>query len=153
MVVGGVLALCRFDCKEIVAFSTLRQIGFIIFTLSIGLKKLAFFHLITHALFKSVLFMVRGALIHIYHSQDIRLLGLKKIPFTLSLPFLISLISMRGLPFLSGFYSKDAILDSIIFFSSGWVIDLVAILIIGLSSLYSFRILSFILLNKIFPSF
>jgi NADH:ubiquinone oxidoreductase subunit 5 (subunit L)/multisubunit Na+/H+ antiporter MnhA subunit len=113
LLLGSFVALKRYDCKEIVAYSTLSQVGFMIFTLSLNLNNQAFFHLITHALFKSLLFICSGVIIHEFLTQDVRLISLKKIRPTIKIPMLISLLSIRGLPFLRGFYSKDYIIDSL----------------------------------------
>nr|YP_009742195.1 NADH dehydrogenase subunit 5 [Scolytus schevyrewi]QID77578.1 NADH dehydrogenase subunit 5 [Scolytus schevyrewi] len=106
---AGLGASWEYDLKKIVALSTLSQLGFMIFLLSLGSLGPAFFHLLMHALFKALLFMCAGAIIHNQHgSQDIRLMGgvLQAMPFT-STCFIISSSALMGVPFLSGFYSKD----------------------------------------------
>ena len=110
---AGLGANFEFDLKKIIALSTLRQLGLIIRILSIGFWKLAFFHLLTHALFKALLFMCAGAIIHnINNNQDIRLIGglSLHIPLTRSC-FNIANLALCGIPFLAGFYSKDIILE------------------------------------------
>lgn len=110
---AGIGANFEFDLKKIIALSTLRQLGLIIRILSIGFYKLAFFHLLTHALFKALLFICAGAIIHnIMNSQDIRLMGglTFHIPFTSSC-LNIANLALCGIPFLAGFYSKDIILE------------------------------------------
>lgn len=110
---AGLGANYEFDLKKIIALSTLRQLGLIIRILSIGYYKLAFFHLLTHALFKALLFMCAGAIIHnINNSQDIRLIGRLRliIPLTSSC-FNVANLALCGIPFLAGFYSKDIILE------------------------------------------
>lgn len=114
IILSGVGANFEIDLKKIIALSTLRQLGVIIITLSLGLVELTFFHLIRHALFKSLLFLCAGAYIHSYGDiQDIRLLGgvSKIFPLTRFL-FIGCSLSLCGFPFLSGFYSKDMILES-----------------------------------------
>lgn len=111
---SGLGANFEIDLKKIIALSTLSQLGVIIFTLSLGLIELAFFHLLSHALFKSLLFLCAGVYIHgAGDCQDIRLLGgvMKSIPVR-SLFFGCCSLSLCGFPFLSGFYSKDLILES-----------------------------------------
>lgn len=111
---SGVSALVTFDFKKIIAFSTLRQLGLIFRIYCLGLFKLSFFHLLSHAIFKSLLFICRGVIIHLIKNfQDIRILGfiINYIPFTM-LIFNISNLSLCGIYFLSGFYSKDLILES-----------------------------------------
>jgi len=113
MFIAGLGANFEFDLKKIIALSTLRQLGLIIRILSIGYYKLAFFHLLTHALFKALLFICAGAIIHnINNSQDIRFIGglTLFIPFTSSC-FNVANLALCGMPFLAGFYSKDLILE------------------------------------------
>lgn len=148
IILGGSTALCRFDAKEIVAFSTLRQVGFMVFVLSIKIKEVAFFHLITHALFKSVLFIIVGIMIHFYCTQDIRVINLKRLRPLLQFSLLLSLISIRGLPFLSGFYSKDFILDRLMLNAGREKLIILTILIISYSALYRFRLLFIVVGNK-----
>lgn len=111
--IAGLGANFEFDLKKIIALSTLRQLGLIIRILSIGFYKLAFFHLLSHALFKALLFICAGAIIHnIQNSQDIRLIGGLGIyiPLTTSC-FNVANLALSGIPFLAGFYSKDLILE------------------------------------------
>nr|NP_976159.1 NADH dehydrogenase subunit 5 [Gomphiocephalus hodgsoni]AAO43665.1 NADH dehydrogenase subunit 5 [Gomphiocephalus hodgsoni] len=111
---SGAGANLEMDLKKIIALSTLSQLGVMMMTLSIGLYELAFFHLISHALFKSLLFLCAGLYIHSnYDTQDIRMLGGFSIMFpTTSLFFIGCSMSLCGFPFLAGFYSKDLILES-----------------------------------------
>lgn len=111
--IAGLGANYEFDLKKIIALSTLSQLGLIISILSIGYYKLAFFHLLTHALFKALLFICAGAVIHnIKNSQDIRTIGnlVIQIPLTSACLNLANL-ALCGMPFLAGFYSKDLILE------------------------------------------
>jgi NADH-ubiquinone oxidoreductase chain 5 len=99
----------EFGLKRIIALSTLRQLDLMIITISIGLSGLAFFHLLTHALFKAFLFMCAGGVIHSTgDSQDIRFIGGLSvyIPFTSS-SFMVSNFALCGIPFLAGFYFRD----------------------------------------------
>ena len=113
MFIAGLGANFEFDLKKIIALSTLSQLGLIIRILAMGFPKLAFFHLLTHALFKALLFICAGAIIHnIKDSQDIRFMGglVMHIPLTSSC-FNLSNLALCGTPFLAGFYSKDLILE------------------------------------------
>lgn len=148
LIIGGFMAIKRFDLKEIVAFSTLRQVGLIIFFMSLRLKEVAIFHLLTHALFKSVLFICRGYLIHHYHTQDIRKISLDSVRPVLKLSIIISLSSIRGLPFLSGFYSKDLIVDSLSSYNSRFKLLLMSIIIVSTSFIYTLRLINFMLIIK-----
>jgi NADH-ubiquinone oxidoreductase chain 5 len=110
---SGLGANFETDLKKIIALSTLRQLGLIIMTLSMGFYELSFFHLLTHALFKSLLFLCAGVFIHSTGDvQDIRHLGgvIVSCPVT-SLFFIGASIALCGFPFLAGFYSRDLILE------------------------------------------
>nr|WKU83767.1 NADH dehydrogenase subunit 5 [Argyra sp.] len=113
MFMAGLGANFEFDLKKIIALSTLSQLGLMMSILSMGFYKLAFFHLLTHALFKALLFMCAGAIIHNMNNfQDIRYMGGLTIymPFTASC-FNVANLALCGMPFLAGFYSKDMILE------------------------------------------
>lgn len=110
---GGWAATYENDLKKIIALSTLRQLGVIVFRLGLGLSNLALFHLYTHALFKALLFLAAGQILMArFGSQDIRLLGRigVSIPFTVVI-FNISRLCLVGAPFLRAFYSKHLILE------------------------------------------
>jgi len=107
------VALVQNDIKKIIAYSTCSQLGYMFFAAGIGAYHVAMFHLFTHAFFKALLFLGAGCIIHSFKDeQDIRLMGgvWKKIPFTYVL-MLIGTLSLSGFPMLSGFYSKDAIIE------------------------------------------
>nr|YP_010401677.1 NADH dehydrogenase subunit 5 [Symphoromyia crassicornis]UQU69100.1 NADH dehydrogenase subunit 5 [Symphoromyia crassicornis] len=113
MFMAGLGANFEFDLKKIIALSTLSQLGLMMSILSMGFPKLAFFHLLTHALFKALLFMCAGAIIHnMGNSQDIRLMGglVFQMPLTSSC-LNVANLALCGMPFLAGFYSKDLILE------------------------------------------
>uniref|UniRef100_A0AAU7BA54 NADH-ubiquinone oxidoreductase chain 5 n=1 Tax=Novoplectron serratum TaxID=3073467 RepID=A0AAU7BA54_9ORTH len=113
MFMAGMGANFEFDLKKIIALSTLSQLGLMMSILSMGYPKLAFFHLLTHALFKALLFMCAGSIIHnLNNCQDIRYMGglVINMPLT-SICFTVSNLALCGMPFLAGFYSKDLILE------------------------------------------
>nr|QBP33890.1 NADH dehydrogenase subunit 5 [Klapopteryx armillata] len=113
MFMAGLGANFEFDLKKIIALSTLSQLGLMMSILAMGFPKLAFFHLLTHALFKALLFMCAGAIIHnMKDNQDIRFMGgmVIQMPLTSSC-FNLSNLALCGMPFLAGFYSKDLILE------------------------------------------
>nr|YP_010946330.1 NADH dehydrogenase subunit 5 [Anisolampra panfilovi]WGO57048.1 NADH dehydrogenase subunit 5 [Anisolampra panfilovi] len=115
MFMAGLGANFEFDLKKIIALSTLSQLGLMMSILSMGYAELAFFHLLTHALFKALLFMCAGVLIHsMKDSQDIRFMGNLsfQMPLTSSC-LMISNFALCGMPFLAGFYSKDLILEMV----------------------------------------
>nr|UUJ36908.1 NADH dehydrogenase subunit 5 [Epeorus dayongensis] len=113
MFMAGLGANFEFDLKKIIALSTLSQLGLMMSILSLGFYKLAYFHLLTHALFKALLFMCAGAVIHnMKDSQDIRNMGslVTQMPYT-SACLNVANLALCGMPFLAGFYSKDLILE------------------------------------------
>lgn len=142
MFIAGLGANFEFDLKKIIALSTLRQLGLIMAILSLGFFKLAFFHLLTHALFKALLFMCAGAIIHnIKNSQDIRDIGM----FSIYMPFTISCLNIAnlalcGFPFLAGFYSKDLILEIVLVSYMNLFIFFLFFFSTGLTVSYSFRL-------------
>merc|ERR1712173_53615 len=113
---AGCVAMLEIDIKKVIALSTLSQLGIIIIVIGAGAPILAYFHLLSHAFFKAILFICAGMIIHnIKDYQDIRKIGLTTIfmPIITSV-ILVANISLCGLPFLRGFYSKDVILEVII---------------------------------------
>lgn len=140
--IAGIAANFEFDLKKIIALSTLRQLGLIISILAIGFPKLAFFHLLTHALFKALLFMCAGAIIHnMKNSQDIRTIG----GLTFFMPFTTSCLNVAnlalcGIPFLAGFYSKDLILEVVILSNVNFFSFFLYFFSTGLTVCYSFRL-------------
>lgn len=113
ILISGLGANFEFDLKKVIALSTLRQLGLIMGILFLGFPNLAFFHLLTHAFFKALLFLCAGLIIHVMNnSQDIRDIGyiIRILPYTSSC-FIVSRFSLSGMPFLSGFYSRDLILE------------------------------------------
>nr|YP_009995943.1 NADH dehydrogenase subunit 5 [Plagiodera versicolora]QNQ64894.1 NADH dehydrogenase subunit 5 [Plagiodera versicolora] len=142
MFMSGLGANFEYDLKKIIALSTLSQLGLMMSILSLGSYKLAFFHLLTHALFKALLFMCAGNIIHNLHNcQDIRFMGglINHMPLTCSF-FNICNFSLCGLPFLSGFYSKDLIVEVMSMSYINLYIYIIFFLSIGLTVSYSFRL-------------
>ena len=138
---AGMAATTERDLKKIIALSTLSQLGVIIAALGLGLPFLALFHLISHALFKALLFICAGTLIHLNnHSQELRMVGaaFKFMPLTIS-SFSIANIALCGLPFLSGFYSKDIILETARFNSVNALILIILSIATLLTAYYSIR--------------
>lgn len=149
MFIAGLGANFELDLKKIIALSTLRQLGLIISILALGEFKLALFHLLTHALFKALLFMCAGCMIHrLGNFQDIRYMGglVSQIPLTCTF-FVISNIALCGLPFLSGFYSKDLILEVVSMSYLNVYIYIVFFLSTGLTVCYTFRLIYYSLVG------
>ncbi len=124
---SGLSAIFEFDVKKAIALSTLSQLGFMLVSLGVGLFRLSFFHIITHAVLKALLLICGGIIIHLIgHSQDVRGIGmiLTKMPVTCR-AIRISCLSIGALPFIAGLLSKDAILEAI-FFSRAISVALIA---------------------------
>nr|ARH54436.1 NADH dehydrogenase subunit 5 [Lebia chlorocephala] len=142
MFMAGLGANFEFDLKKIIALSTLSQLGLMMSILSLGNYKLAFFHLLTHALFKALLFMCAGAIIHnLKDMQDIRFMGnlLINMPLT-CICMNISNLALCGMPFLAGFYSKDLILEVVCMSYINMFIFFLFFISTGLTVCYSFRL-------------
>lgn len=141
--IAGLSAITECDLKKIIALSTLRQLGVIIASLALGYPKLAFFHLITHAIFKALLFICAGSIIHYHsHGQDLRTVGnlTSQIPLTMRY-LLIANISLCAAPFLSGFYSKDLILELSLFSPINFVTIFLFFIATIFTAAYSVRLL------------
>nr|YP_010327071.1 NADH dehydrogenase subunit 5 [Acronicta rumicis]UNP54334.1 NADH dehydrogenase subunit 5 [Acronicta rumicis]WBK14700.1 NADH dehydrogenase subunit 5 [Acronicta rumicis] len=149
MFMAGISANYEFDLKKIIALSTLSQLGLMMSILSMGLPDLAFFHLLTHAMFKALLFMCAGVIIHLMNdTQDIRFMGgiSMYIPLT-SLCMNISNMALCGIPFLAGFYSKDLILEMVSFSNLNLMVFLLYYLSTGLTMFYTFRLIMYLMIN------
>jgi len=138
------VALVQNDIKKIIAYSTCSQLGYMFFAAGVGAYHVAIFHLFTHAFFKALLFLGAGSVIHAFNDeQDIRKMGgvWRKIPYTWSL-MLIGTLALTGFPFLSGFYSKDAIIEFAYFKNSsiGYYAVTVGIVTAFLTAIYSWRL-------------
>ncbi|RZK77106.1 MAG: NADH-quinone oxidoreductase subunit L, partial [Pedobacter sp.] len=110
--VGALIALTQTDIKKVLAYSTVSQLGYMFLGLGVGAYDGGFFHVITHAFFKALLFLGAGSVIHaMHHEQDMRQMGglRKKLPITF-ITMLIGTLAIAGLPPFSGFFSKDEIL-------------------------------------------
>nr|YP_009500786.1 NADH dehydrogenase subunit 5 [Popillia japonica]AXA13798.1 NADH dehydrogenase subunit 5 [Popillia japonica] len=150
MFMAGMGANFEFDLKKIIALSTLSQLGLMISILALGEYQLAFFHLLTHALFKALLFMCAGCMIHsLSNCQDIRYMGglIKVMPLTCTY-FMISNLALCGLPFLSGFYSKDLILEVLSMSYLNIYIYVIFFFSTGLTVCYTFRLIYYVLVGN-----
>nr|AYP72666.1 NADH dehydrogenase subunit 5 [Colasposoma sp. EMHAU-15070314] len=150
MFMSGLGANYEFDLKKIIALSTLSQLGLMMSILSLGSTDLAFFHLLTHALFKALLFMCAGLIIHNFNNmQDIRYLGglINQMPVSVTLMMICNL-SLCGLPFLSGFYSKDLIVEFMSMNYLNMFVYMIFYVSIGLTVCYSFRLSYYLLFGS-----
>ena len=139
------IALTQNDIKRVIAYSTCRQLGYMFFAAGVGAYNASIFHLTTHAFFKALLFLSAGSVIHaMHHEQDMRKMGglFKKIPFTATMMWIGSL-AIIGFPYLSGYYSKESILENAFYTSNGiaYFAYLVGILTALLTAFYSWRLL------------
>nr|QKX48651.1 NADH dehydrogenase subunit 5 [Oryctes rhinoceros]WAT94192.1 NADH dehydrogenase subunit 5 [Oryctes rhinoceros]WDA95533.1 NADH dehydrogenase subunit 5 [Oryctes rhinoceros]WDA95546.1 NADH dehydrogenase subunit 5 [Oryctes rhinoceros] len=149
MFMAGAGANFEFDLKKIIALSTLSQLGLMMGILALGEYKLAFFHLLTHALFKALLFMCAGCMIHnLGNCQDIRYMGglVYQMPLTCCY-FIISNLALCGIPFLAGFYSKDLILEVLSMRYINLFIYFIYYLSTGLTVCYTFRLIYYVLVG------
>ena len=138
------VALVQNDIKKIIAYSTCSQLGYMFFAAGVGAYHIAMFHLFTHAFFKALLFLGAGSVIHSFkEEQDITKMGgvWKKIPYTMVL-MLIGTLALTGFPFLSGFYSKDAIIEFAYLkgTSVGYYASALGIFTAFLTAIYSWRL-------------
>ena len=139
------VALAQNDIKKIIAYSTCSQLGYMFFAAGVGAYNVAIFHLFTHAFFKALLFLGAGSVIHSFNEeQDINKMGgvWKSIPYTYVL-MIIGTLALTGFPFLSGFYSKDAIIEYAYLKGSGlgyWA-STIGIFTAFLTSIYSWRLI------------
>nr|YP_009967192.1 NADH dehydrogenase subunit 5 [Zeuzera multistrigata]APO08610.1 NADH dehydrogenase subunit 5 [Zeuzera multistrigata] len=149
MLMAGISANYEFDLKKIIALSTLSQLGLMMSILSMGFSDLAFYHLLTHAMFKALLFMCAGVIIHLMNNiQDIRYMGGVSfyIPLT-SLCMNISNMALCGVPFLAGFYSKDLILELVSLSSLNLFIYLLYYISTSLTVFYSVRLMLYLMVG------
>lgn len=145
--IAGLCAIQEFDIKKIIALSTLSQLGVIITRLGLGAVYVAYFHIVTHALFKALLFICAGNVIHQHlGSQDIRFMGniWKTLPST-SACLNIANLALCGMPFLAGFYSKDLILELFFIKRETFIMLLIIIIRTIFTMAYSVRFSLFIL--------
>nr|YP_010585933.1 NADH dehydrogenase subunit 5 [Maesaipsyche stengeli]UZZ43656.1 NADH dehydrogenase subunit 5 [Maesaipsyche stengeli] len=151
MLMAGLSANMEVDLKKIIALSTLSQLGLMMSILCLGFKYLAFFHLLTHAMFKAMLFMCAGLMIHSFNNnQDIRLMGnTSKFMPLVSINFNVSNLALCGMPFLTGFYSKDMILEMVLSMNLNLLIFFFFFFSTGLTVSYSVRLMYFSLFNFI----
>ncbi len=142
---AATVALVQNDIKKIIAYSTCSQLGYMFFAIGVGAYNVAMFHLFTHAFFKALLFLGAGSVIHSFQNQqNIDEMGgiWKKMPYTWIL-MIIGTLALTGFPFLSGFYSKDAILEFAYLKGTtiGYLAAGVGVLTALMTSIYSWRLL------------
>nr|YP_009511969.1 NADH dehydrogenase subunit 5 [Aristaeomorpha foliacea]AXI97896.1 NADH dehydrogenase subunit 5 [Aristaeomorpha foliacea] len=147
MFMAGLGANFEYDLKKIIALSTLSQLGVMMSILSLGYPDLAFFHLLAHALFKALLFMCAGTVIHsVKDYQDIRMMGglVHHMPLT-GMCMNLANLALCGTPFLAGFYSKDVILEVAFMSPINLVAFVLYTLATGLTVCYTMRLVYYTL--------
>jgi NADH-quinone oxidoreductase subunit L len=142
---AATIAITATDIKRVLAYSTVSQLGFMILSLGVGGWLAGMFHLLTHAFFKSLLFMCSGSVIHACHTNEMPQMGglRKKMPYTAG-TMLVGCLAIAGAPFFSGFYSKDAIIAQALSFADAnpqhailfWAVAIGA----GMTAFYMFRL-------------
>ena len=142
---AATVALVQNDIKKIIAYSTCSQLGYMFFATGVGAYNIAMFHLFTHAFFKALLFLGAGSVIHSFNDeQDINKMGgvYKHLPYTYTL-MIIGTLALTGFPFLSGFYSKDLIIEYAFLKGDtfGYYACAIGILTAVLTSIYSWRLI------------
>nr|YP_009642914.1 NADH dehydrogenase subunit 5 [Sanguinolaria ovalis]QCQ20478.1 NADH dehydrogenase subunit 5 [Sanguinolaria ovalis] len=138
MLMSAVSAVFEPDAKKVVALSTLSQLGVMMFAVSMGAISVCYFHMVSHALFKALMFLCVGAVIHFSGIQDLRYLG----GFLYSSPVImgwltVACLSLMGFPFLSGFYSKDLVLEAFLTSDMSVVFMVMTVLATCLTAFYS----------------
>lgn len=166
---SSTVGLFQNDIKKVIAYSTCSQIGYMFFICGYAGYSSSMFHLFNHAFFKALLFLAAGAIIHAISSeQDVRKMGglYKLLPLSY-VSFFVGSISLTGFPFLTGFYSKDFLMELPYLFSVEFLLEFtnfvfiikacywLSLISVVLTSLYSIRLLSFVFFSYFngFPSF
>lgn len=150
ILIAGVSACVEIDLKKIVALSTLSQLGVMMISLSVFQKNICFFHLVTHAIFKALLFMCVGVSIHtVFGGQDFR--SFSNLGKNISYPirFLtISNIALLGFPFMSGFYRKDIIIERFYSSYSCYLGGIFFLIGVGLTTAYRIKMINLACINN-----
>jgi NADH-quinone oxidoreductase subunit L len=151
-IIGATIALVKTDIKKSLAYSTISQLGYMVMAMGVGASAAGMFHLTTHAFFKALLFLGSGSVIHAVHTQEMPLMGglRKKMPITF-VTFFIATLAISGVPFFSGFYSKDAILAAALAFGmtgKTMIPFILAIAAAGITAFYMFRMLFMTFMGK-----
>ena len=154
LLMAGLIALVQTDIKRVIAYSTMSQIGYMFVAVGLGAYGAGMFHLMTHAFFKALLFMAAGVVIHaLSGEQDIRRMGglARELPWTWR-AFLIGALALAAIPPFAGFFSKDAILASLVEQGSlGWILWTAGIVGAFLTGLYTFRLVFIVFFGEVSP--
>ncbi|HCM42622.1 MAG TPA: NADH-quinone oxidoreductase subunit L [Candidatus Omnitrophica bacterium] len=153
--IAATIAVVQNDIKKVLAYSTLSQLGYMVMAIGLHHPEAGMFHLVTHAFFKALLFLGAGSLIHALHTQDIwqmsatlnsqKNAGFKKLPITV-ITFLIGTAALAGIPFTSGFFSKEEILNAA---SHGpLAIFIASLVVVMLTAYYMGRVLTVVFFSS-----
>mgnify|MGYP005811311565 CR=1 FL=1 len=137
---AGIMALVTYDLKRILAYSTISQLGFMVYAVGAGGILASQFHLLSHAIFKGLLFLCAGAIIHALGTRDVREMGSevgKQMPLVRAV-FVIGALALAGIPALNGFWSKDLVLEAGLAGGPPWIFTGM-LLVVGLTAFYTFR--------------
>lgn len=148
-VFAGTVALFQFDLKRVIAYSTCSQLGFMVVAFAVGSPELSLYHLGNHAFFKALLFLLAGLVIHaLADEQDVRRMGglVSTLPVSYAL-FVVGNLALAGFPFLSGFYSKDSILETL-YAKAHWFGYFGCLFGAYLTAYYSFRAAAFVFFGR-----
>lgn len=139
---AGIMALVAVDLKRVLAYSTISQLGYMVYAVGTGGIFASQFHLLSHSVFKALLFLAAGAVIHSVGTRDMRQMGGlgKKMPFVRTV-FVIGSLALAGIPILNGFWSKELILESGASLGNPIWIYIIMLFVAGLTALYTFRCL------------
>ncbi len=136
---AALMALVAFDLKRVLAYSTVSQLGYMVYAVGTGGIYASQFHLFSHAIFKALLFLSAGAIIHSVGTRDMRNMGnlTRKMPMVRNV-FILGAAALAGLPILNGFWSKELVLESGLKHGPGWMYGIM-LFCAGLTALYTFR--------------
>ena len=146
--ISALSALIATDLKRVLAYSTVSQLGYMVFAIGAGGVFASQFHLLSHAVFKALLFLAAGSIIHSVGTRDMRLMGGlgKQMPFVRNV-FIVGALALTGVPFLNGFWSKELILERGLEHSPVWVYALM-LSGVGLTAFYTFRMLWMVFFDR-----
>lgn len=136
---AGMMALFAYDLKRVLAYSTVSQLGYMVYAVGAGGIFASQMHLMSHSVFKALLFLAAGAVIHAVGTRDMRLMGGlgKKMPFN-KVVFILGALALAGVPIMNGFWSKELILEAGMESGNLWAYG-VMVFTAGLTALYTFR--------------
>jgi len=151
-IIAGLISIYSNDLKRIIALSTMSQLGMMFIAIGSSLYNIALFHLLCHSVYKALLFMAAGSIIHniLSESQDIRIMGIniKYLPITY-ISMLSASLSLMALPFMTGYYSKDIIIESMMgnYYISGYTIYWLSLLSAIFTTIYSTKLIYYAFIN------